>query len=226
MKKFDPWTATEEEAVRFDEELTQKSYDEGRQLAKTGRYFQDRRHFARRLLVIKDDVERGNKFLAHAAIDYCIRHELPIPDWLLGVFERRYEDVLALQGRVEENDGRAVMDGIVACLESGLLPPAWLRSAFLRRYYDVVRYKYASWDDVFEKPHPRSAKLPQHRHQHEVGFAVFSRALELLREPSPPTKLELEYALADEFGLSRKVVTRYIESVEDQFSVSLNDKSE
>lgn len=224
MIDFDPWTATDEEARKCDESLTRKIHEEVRDGIKTSRFYRNQRFVAQRILGLKEAVESGDRFLAQAAMDYCLRHRLPIPDWLQEIFDQRYDEISAFRGLVGANDDRAVMDGIVRCLELGLVPPDWLLGAFLRRYNDVVRYKFGSWDDVFGKPHRNSAKIRQLRIHHEQAFAVFWRARDLLEGPNPPAKTRVFERIANEFATTRNTVIRMIKKVEEEYGVSLEDR--
>jgi hypothetical protein len=81
---FDPWTATDDEAIREQESRPGES--SCRPLAQC--------NAARMIEAEKAHIEAGDGFAVLACIRHCVTHGLVAPVWLAYAFNQRYDSVL------------------------------------------------------------------------------------------------------------------------------------
>lgn len=55
-------------------------------------------------------------------------------------------------------DKMAILSAIDVCAVNNIPLPTWLANAFAKKFCDVKAFKYSSWEEAFDPPHPKKGK--------------------------------------------------------------------
>lgn len=121
----------------------------------------------------------------------------------------------------EKSSGRTILAAVKLCAQRDLVMPEWLAEAFISKYNLVSRYREKSWDDVFEKPHPKGANLNARRKKWEKEYKVY---FEISRCQSSIDK-SLFRSVGKKFGLGATLAEEYYYAVKKNFPMTPNSKS-
>jgi hypothetical protein len=108
-----------------------------------------------------------------------------------------------LKERFWAGDKSALLDAIYHCLLMKRPLPEWLRAAFLHTYEARARFEIRSWDEVFDRPVPKSTHLKTEKRNAELRFRILERA----RELGPPIHKDLFDQIGEELGISGTTVS-------------------
>jgi hypothetical protein len=138
-------------------------------------------------------------------------HRGPLLRWI-GVQELR-----GLKQAHDEGNAAAIMEALFTCATNSLAMPLWLEMALVRSYFEVRHYREKSWDDVFDRPHPKNIKIEAHRDKREKGIAVYLMVQELRRnDPSLAIDRGLFYDVGQKFGLSDSLAEKLYYETKNQ----------
>lgn len=116
------------------------------------------------------------------------------------------QHVLALQQRINEGDGVAVLSAVASCALEDLVMPDWLAREYLRRWRLVTGAQVATWDEAFGALWPKgtkAARLAIIRRHRLVQVRLFNRITSFVqRHPTEPIDWE---TLAGDEGVSKTV---------------------
>jgi hypothetical protein len=73
-----------------------------------------------------------------------------------------------LKERFEGGDKASLLEAVYRCLLMRRPLPEWLRLAFLNAYEARARFEIRSWDEVFDRPVPKSTHLEKEKLRHLV----------------------------------------------------------
>jgi hypothetical protein len=113
-------------------------------------------------------------------------------------------EVLEILKEIFEGGGKwALLDAIYYCCLLKRPLPEWWRLKFLHTYEAHARFEIRSWDEVFDRPVPKSTHLKTEKRNAELRF----RILERVRELGPPIHKDLFDQIGEELGISGTTVS-------------------
>jgi hypothetical protein len=110
----------------------------------------------------------------------------------------------------QSGDGAAILEAFHVCSLNSLPIPQWCEYAFLKAYRKVRFFKTEknSWDEIFDRPHPKGTHLQTKRQEREKGPKVYRRIEEILRdEPGTPKDGALFERVGRELAIGGKTLT-------------------
>jgi hypothetical protein len=129
-----------------------------------------------------------------------------------GVMARLQRVMPRLQQKYEDGEKGALLRAISICAHEGYPLPPWAAKAFDDAYTAVIHdFQFASWDDVFGKPHPKHIKLSAKRQAMRLTLVVWARVIGL-REKTPHRDVFPD--VAAEFGIGSAVAKQYFRRME------------
>lgn len=103
---------------------------------------------------------------------------------------------------------QTITEALFVCSQNSLPIPYWCEIAYSAAYRKVRQYKAKSWDDVFERPHPKGTHLGTKRQEREKGISVYMRVKQI-KEDDPSVAIDgwLFERVGKEFGIGGKTLT-------------------
>jgi hypothetical protein len=108
-------------------------------------------------------------------------------DYILEVLAKRHFD---------RGEKIVLLATIYQCLESGRPVPEWARLAFLDAYEAALRYEIKSWDQVFDRPVPKSTHLKTKKRNEALLPEIVRRVEAQVAKKDPIDKNFLSKLLA------------------------------
>jgi hypothetical protein len=115
----------------------------------------------------------------------------------------------ALKRSFEAGDKSTLLWTIYACLDLGWPIPEWTRAAFLEAYEAAHRFEIRSWDEIFEKPVPKSMHLKTERRNAELRPLILER-VEALKAKAWKVNNDLFNQVAQDLKISSGALAREI----------------
>ena len=85
---------------------------------------------------------------------------------------------------------------------NNFLMPKWLQRAYRIAYRKVRHYNAGSWDEVFERPHPKNTQLETKREKRLKSFKIYNRVNEIImNEPNTPIDKYLFERVGRDLGI-------------------------
>jgi hypothetical protein len=87
-----------------------------------------------------------------------------------------------LQEKFDHSNKSALLYAIYYCCLMKRPLPEWLRRAFLGAYESATGYEIKSWDDAFDRPHPKGAHVTKKKRYFDSRDIIMQRVQELRSE--------------------------------------------
>lgn len=130
-----------------------------------------------------------------------------------------------LKEKFEGGVKSALLYAIYYCCLTKRPLPEWLRCAFLDAYESATAYEIKSWDDAFDRPHPKSTHVDKKKRHFKLRHVIMQRVEELRSEKKPVDK-ELFDKIGKELGIGGSTTVseiyyeerRRLEEITDEFN--------
>jgi len=115
--------------------------------------------------------------------------------------DQHLAEVLEILKEIFEGGGKwALLYAIYHCCLVKRPLPEWLQFAFLDAYESAKGFKVKSWDDAFDRLHPKGTHVDKEKRHFELRYVITQR-VEKLRSEKKPVDNELFDEIGKELGI-------------------------